>query len=225
MALTTDLQVHPDANPRSAKFGSAVTLEDGKEGLLKHATKCKEEFIKKRAMACALERGAYITAPTGLNCGQSLRFKIRSACNHGVLVYIMASGSQDRNRARVALATEFHKANPMLLLENRFPFLECRLPEQRVLRDVLEDTEELIRRHLTLCDWVDATTEALRTPTEAARSGWLLTDQHLVMPTVRAVLVIFWLTSSHRQYGLTWSCCRSLDWRQQPNALRPGRIG
>ena len=207
--------------------------------LARHIQQCEEAFVDEAVMASARYHRAYINAHDGAQCAQHPHFDFRWVCNTSILVYIVAPGPQHSCRARAALGTEFHKANPDLVLQRRRHFLECSWEYQYPFE--LEDRlDVLVQNHLSLCDWMENSVEALRT--SGAHKPYLrydpLTDSDTVLPTMRAIMMFFWPGSgdsdeSHVAVVLTGDCrglvsgpltLDSLDEHRIPGYTRSDRV-
>lgn len=157
-----------------------------------HALKCKQNFIIQSICNSAHSHRLQLLASNGLDCTQyrSFQFRVGGAWRYNIILYIASPGGR-HDLAVLALASEFHKADPTLLLQNRLPFLRCRWSsrEQCPLKDLDEqELQSLKRNHLLLCDFVQA--KALGCP--RSDNDLENTDQRILPPTQRAVTMLFW---------------------------------
>jgi hypothetical protein len=156
-----------------------------------HASKCWQNFIAQSAANSARPWRLHLLASNGLDCTQhrSFPFRVGQAWRHNIIVYI-AHSEVRHDIALLALAYEFHKAVPTLLLQARLPFLRCEWSEAKLCppKDLDEQAlKTFIRNHLSLCDCVEA--EALARPKSYDDLEDI--DQRSLPPTQRAVTMLF----------------------------------
>ena len=164
--------------------------------LEQHLEQCRSDYIHSRRFVKSLTKAAKVKVPVAPDVKQGLRFQLHMLCNTNVLVYIMAGGDIDGRRARAALSTALHKANPTLYFEKRSHFIQCSRPD--VLTIHREDMGMLISDHLALCDWTEAKVEAGKLD---RATGFLFihpceVELQVVSPIMRAI--IMWYTPPPR---------------------------
>ncbi|GIZ47006.1 hypothetical protein CKM354_001010800 [Cercospora kikuchii] len=160
---------------------------------------CEKAHIKARIKFHALaQRGTVLPSNDG-QFDQRRKFTLTQVHNRSILLYVvredvMALHNTVMLRAAYSTIAEvWHEAHPTLMLEDRWFFHPCQYRASRYPHhDPENHLDDLVEDHISLCNWFESDECRVWQENSWCRFGFQPRQDDILMPTVRAILMLYW---------------------------------